>query len=87
MYDSIDPASSIAITDSTSLVIMSDIFVPHLQYLGARKEMAELGKGGAGQDKAFWEDIAIEFNDYSKDEYSELSLSSLLDKKVFFEKR
>jgi hypothetical protein len=65
---------------------MSDIFVPHLQYLGAQKEMAELDKGGAGQDKAFWEDIAIEFNDYSKDEYLELSLSSLLDKKILSEK-
>jgi hypothetical protein len=66
---------------------MSDIFVPRLQYLGARKEMAELDKGGAGQDKAFWEDISIEFNDYSKDEYSELSLSSLSDKKIFSEKK
>jgi hypothetical protein len=66
---------------------MSDIFVPRLQYLGARKEMAELDKGGAGQDKAFWEDILIEFNDYSKDEYSELSLSSLSDKKIFSEKK
>jgi hypothetical protein len=45
---------------------MSDIFVPCLQYLGAQNEIAELDKGGAGQDKAFWEDIAIEFNDYSK---------------------
>jgi hypothetical protein len=48
--------------------------------------MPELDKGGAGQDKAFWEDIAIEFNDYSKDEYSELSLSSLSDKKYFLKK-
>jgi hypothetical protein len=27
--------------------------------LGARKEMAELDKGGAGQDKEFWEHVVM----------------------------
>jgi hypothetical protein len=45
-------------------VIMSNVFVSRLQYLGARKEMAELDGGGSGQDKVFWEDVTLEFNDY-----------------------
>jgi hypothetical protein len=48
VYDSLDPASSIVITDSTSHqcrlinAVLSDIFVPRLQYLGARKEILQL---------------------------------------------
>lgn len=92
VYDSLDPVSSNAVSDSTSLrcrlinVIMSDKFVSRLQYLGARKEMAELDKGGAGQDKEFWEDILLEFKDFSNEEYSKLSLQSQSDLKVFSEK-
>jgi hypothetical protein len=52
---------------------MRDIFVPRFQYLAAQKEMTEFDKGVAGL-KAFWEDIVLEFNDDSKEEYLELSL-------------
>ena len=41
--------------------------------------MAELDKGRAGQDKAFWDDVSIVFNDYLKPDYSNLILSSLSD--------
>jgi hypothetical protein len=45
--------------------------------------MAELDKGGAGQDKIFWKDVALEFNYCSEDkgEYGELVLTSAADKK------
>ena len=49
--------------------------------------MAELDKGGVEQDKAFWEDVSVEFNDYSKPDYSKLILSSLSDQKIFSEKQ
>jgi hypothetical protein len=93
VYDAIDPASSSTAADSTSLrcrllnVIKSEAFVSRLQFLGARKEMAELDKGGAGQDKAFWEDVSVEFNDYFKPDYSKLILSFLSDQKIFSEKQ
>jgi hypothetical protein len=89
VYDAIDPASSSTATDSTSLrcqllnVVMSEAFVLHLQFLGAWKEMAKLDRGGAGQDRAFGEDASIEFNDYSKPDYSKLILSSVSDQKFF----
>jgi hypothetical protein len=38
------------------------LFVAHFQSLGSKKDMAELDKGGSGQDKLFWEDVALEFN-------------------------
>jgi hypothetical protein len=93
VYDAIDPASSSTATDFRSLrcrllnVVMSEAFVPRLQFLGARKEISEIDKGGAGQDRAFWEDISIEFNDYSKPDFSKLILSSLSDQKLFSEKQ
>ena len=94
VYDAIDPQQS-KTTDSTSMrcrllnVIMSDLFVSRLQHLGARKEMAELNKGGAGQDKTFWEDVTLEFNDYDEEkvEYGELALTTAFDKKLFEEKK
>ena len=49
--------------------------------------MAKLDRGGAGQDRAFGEDASIEFNDYSKPDYSKLILSSLSDQKLFSEKQ
>jgi hypothetical protein len=55
------------------------------KFLEAQKEMAELDKGGVEQDKAFWEDVSVEFNDYSKPDYSKLILSSLSDQ-IFFRK-
>jgi hypothetical protein len=90
VYDAIDPHQSKTL-DATSMrcrllnVIMSDLFVSRLQHLGARKEMAELDKGGAGQDKTFWEDVTLEFNDYDEEkvEYGELALTSAFDKKLF----
>jgi ribosomal protein L11 len=56
--------------------------------LGSRKETAELDKGGAGQDKLFWEDVALEFNSYSEEKksYRVLVLTSAYDKKLFSEK-
>ncbi len=93
VYDAIDPASSSSATDSTSLrcrllnVVMSEAFVPCLQFLGAWKDMDELDRGGAGDYRAFWEDASIEFNDYSKPDYSKLILSSLSDQKFFSEKQ
>ncbi len=59
MYDAVDPASSSTATDSTVLRcqllngIMSEAFVFHLQFLGARKGMTVLDKCGVGQDEAF----------------------------------
>jgi hypothetical protein len=91
--DAIDPASSSTAADSTSLrcrllnVIMSEAFVSRLQFLGARKEMAELDLGGAEQNKAFWEDVSVKFNDYSKPDNSKLILSSLSEQKSFSEKQ
>jgi hypothetical protein len=47
VYDAIDPASSSTATNSMSLrcrllnVVMSEAFVPPLQFLGARKEMSK----------------------------------------------
>ncbi len=55
-YDAIKPISNTNV-DATSvrcrslIVIMSDTFITHFQTLGARKEMVELDKGGAGQDR------------------------------------
>jgi hypothetical protein len=94
VYDAIDPQQS-KTTDSTSMrcrllnVIMSDLFVSRLQHLGARKEMAELDKGGAGQDKTFWEDVTLEFNDYDEEkvEYGELALTTAFDKKTIRRKK
>jgi hypothetical protein len=92
VYDTINSASSSTATDSMSLrcrllsVIMSEAFVSYLQFLGARKEMAELNKGGAGQDKALWEDVLVEFYTFSKPDYSELILSFLSNQKIFSEK-
>jgi hypothetical protein len=92
-YDRLEPTSS-SNMDSTSVrcrllnVIMSDALVTRFQMLGARKDMAELDRGGAGQDKTFWEDAALEFNDYSpeKASYGLLVVTSAYDKKVFSEK-
>jgi hypothetical protein len=69
-------------------VILSDVLVTRFQMLGARKDMAELDRGGAGQDKSFWEDAALEFNDYSpeKASYGFLVVTSAYDKKVFSDK-
>jgi len=88
LYDSVDPTSSSTVNDSTGLrcrllnVIMSDAFVTRLQLLGSRKEMAEIDKGGAGQDRTFWEDVLVEFNDYSNSDYGGLVLTSSTDKKI-----
>ena len=52
--------------------------------LGARKEMAERDKGGAGQDKEFWDDVAVAFNCYEGEkDYGALLLTSAYDKKLF----
>jgi len=48
--------------------------------------MAEIDKGGAGQDRTFWEDVLVEFNDYSNSDYGGLVLTSSTDKKIFVEK-
>jgi hypothetical protein len=92
-YDGIEANKSTNNIDSTSVrcrllnVITSDGFVARFQMLGSRKEMAELDKGGAGQDKEFWEDVAIEFNDYGEeDKYGSLLLTSAYNKKVFSDK-
>jgi hypothetical protein len=50
-------------------MIMSEAFVSRLQFLGARKEVAELDEGRTGQDKDFWEDVSVKFNDYLKPDY------------------
>ncbi len=67
---------------------MSDAFVSRFQMLGLRKDMAEIDKGGAGQDKVFWEAVALEFNYYSdeKNSYGVLVLTSAYDKKLFSDK-
>jgi hypothetical protein len=89
-YDAIQPSSNTNI-DSTSVqylllnVIMSGAFVTHFQMLGARKEMAELDKGGAGQDKVFWEHVAVEFNEYDNDQYGPL-VTTACNKKLFSDK-
>ncbi len=55
-YDRLEPTSNSNV-DSTSVrcrllnVIMSDVLVTRFQMLGARKDMAELDRGGAGQGK------------------------------------
>jgi hypothetical protein len=55
--------------------------------LGARKEMAERDKGGAGQDKEFWEDVAVDYNEYQEENnYGALLLMSAYDKKLFLDK-
>jgi len=55
--------------------------------LGARKEMAERDKGGAGQDKEFWEDVAVDYNEYQEENnYGALLLMSANDKKLFLDK-
>ncbi len=74
-YDQLQPNSNSTV-DSTSVrcrllnVIMSDALVSCFQMLAARKDMAELDNGGAGQDKVFWEDVALEFSDYSPEKVS-----------------
>jgi len=45
-----------------------------------------IDKGGAGQDQTFWEDVLVEFNDYSNSDYGGLVLTSSTDKKIFAEK-
>ena len=92
-YKSIETNNSNSNMDSTSVrcrllnVITSDAFVARFQLLGARKEMAELDKGGAGQDKEFWEDVAVAFNEYQEDNnYRALLLTSAYDKKLFSDK-
>jgi len=89
-YESIDTNNSNSNIDSTSVqcrllnVITSDAFVARYQMLGARKEMAELDKGGAGQDKEFWDDVAVAFNCYEGEkDYGALLLTSAYDKKLF----
>ncbi len=64
---------------------MSDAFVTHFQMPGAKKDMTELDRGGAGQDKVFWEDVALEFNNYSPEQasYGLLVVTSAYDKKLF----
>jgi hypothetical protein len=56
--------------------------------LDGKKGIAELDRGGAGQDKAFWEDVALKFNDYSpqKGSYGALVVTSAYDKRLFSEK-
>jgi hypothetical protein len=68
-------------------VLMSVTLVAHFQMLHSSKEMAELDKGGVGQDK-FWEDVALEFNSYSEEKNSHgvLVLTSAYDKKLFSKK-
>jgi hypothetical protein len=50
--------------------------------------MTELASGGVGQDKLFWEDAAVELNDYDKKEYgvsvltSDANLQLLKDKAI-----
>ncbi len=92
-YESIHTNNSNSNVDSTSVrcrllnVITSDAFVAHFQILGARKEMAELDSGGAGQDKEFWDDVAVAFNCYEGDnDYGALLLTSAYDKKLFSDK-
>jgi hypothetical protein len=38
--------------------------------------MTELASGGVGQDKLFWEDVAVDFNDNDKKEYGVSALTS-----------
>jgi hypothetical protein len=57
-YDDIEPNSN-PNNDSTSIrcpllnVLFSDAFLSRFQMLGSKETMAELDKGGAGQDKEF----------------------------------
>jgi hypothetical protein len=90
-YDGIEPNSS-GNNDSTSIrcrllnVLFSDACLSRFQMLGSKKTMAELDKGGAGQDKEFWEFVAVQFNDYENNQYGSLLVTSAYDKKLFFEK-
>jgi hypothetical protein len=67
---------------------MSDALVSHFQMLDSRRDRAELDKGGAGQNKVFWEDIVLGLNDYSEEKksFGVLVLTSACDKKLFSEK-
>lgn len=71
IYDAIDLQCSKS-AEPTSMhrkllnLIMCDALVSWLQHLESRKEIAELDKGGAGQEKSFWEDVALEFNECSE---------------------
>jgi hypothetical protein len=38
--------------------------------------MTEIDKGGAGQDRTFWEDVLVEFNDNLQSDYGTLILTS-----------
>jgi hypothetical protein len=38
--------------------------------------MAEIDKGGAGQDRTFWEDVLVEFHDNLQSDYGTLILTS-----------
>jgi hypothetical protein len=57
-YDGIEPSSN-GNNDSTNIccrllnVLFSNACLSHFQMLGSKKIMAELDKGGAGQDKEF----------------------------------
>ena len=89
-YESIDTNNSNSNVGSTSVrcqllnVITSDAFVARFQMLGARKKMAELDKGGAGQDKEVWDDVAVAFNCYEGDnDYGALLLTSAYEKKLY----
>jgi hypothetical protein len=90
-YDDIEPNSN-PNNDSTSIrcpllnVLFSDACLSRFQMLGSKETMAELDKGGAGQDKEFWEFVAVQFNDYENNQYGSLLVTSAYDKKLFLEK-
>jgi len=66
-YDGIGPNSN-GNNNSTSICF---------QMLASRKTMTELDKGGAGQDKEFWEFVAVQFNDYENNQYGSLLVTSV----------
>jgi hypothetical protein len=76
-YDGIEPNSN-GNNDSTSIpcwllnALFCNACLSRFQMLGSKKTMAELDKGGAGQDKEFWEFVAVEFNDYENNQYGSL---------------
>jgi hypothetical protein len=90
-YDGIEPSSN-GNNNSTSVrcwllnVLFSNACLSRFQMLGFKKTMAELDKSEAGQDKEFWEFVAVQFNYYENNQYGSLLVTSAYDKKLFSEK-
>jgi hypothetical protein len=82
-YDGIEPNSN-GNNDSTSIrcwllnALFCDTCLSRFQMLGSKKTMAELDKGGASQDKEFWEFVAVEFNEYENHQYGSLMAHLLM---------